>query len=474
MAEAADVFVDLVDQIKDRSATYEAYHAYWQGASAIAINSDEFRSRFGTLFSNLVTNICRPVIEIAESRIRIVEWEGEDGEQAQDIWKANRMPVESRWVMQDAMVKGESFVIVMPDDAGNPTIYPQVSEQVAVLYDAEDPRQRIAAMKWWVIAELENGREKEYARVNVYFDDRIEKYRSKRSASTLEAKLDKYTLIETEYHDLEEVPVYQFSVNWDQSDGMGRSDIADVTPLQDALNKTLLDLMVTSEYTSAPQRWATGIEIPLDPKTGKPQQTYRSGADRLWTAPNDAARFGQFQAGDMSGYRQMIETLIDHAAFVSRTPQYALFRMANYPSGEALKTVEAPLRSRVMDHQAEFDAVWTEVMDAAMRIAGRAEANAEPRWLPANHPFNTSEFLEELKIKAEVLGVPQEMLWIEAGYTMEQIARMKTMRSEEAATEFNVAEFAAAELLSGAVPAPTVGGLAPDQAAPADAGFTEQ
>src|SRR5690606_16802977 len=87
-------------------------------------------------------------------------------------------------------------------------------------------------------------------------------------------------------HTVGEVPMFQFSVSYDLHTGRGRSDLTDGLPLIDAINKTMLDMLVASEYTAAPQRWATGVEIPLDPKTGLPMKTYQSGADRLWTAPN--------------------------------------------------------------------------------------------------------------------------------------------------------------------------------------------
>ena len=52
--------------------------------------------------------------------------------------------------------------------------------------------------------------------------------------------------------------------------GGGMSDLQAVTPLQDAINKLLADMLVNSEFVAYPQRYATGIEIPTDPATGRP------------------------------------------------------------------------------------------------------------------------------------------------------------------------------------------------------------
>lgn len=43
------------------------------------------------------------------------------------------------------------------------------------------------------------------------------------------------------------------------------SEIEDLKPLVDALNKSLADMMVTSEYVGRPRRWATGVELVEEP-----------------------------------------------------------------------------------------------------------------------------------------------------------------------------------------------------------------
>ena len=55
------------------------------------------------------------------------------------------------------------------------------------------------------------------------------------------------------------VPVVPFPNLGEGSFGM--SELRDVVPLQDALNKTLLDMLVGSESQALPQRYALGLEI---------------------------------------------------------------------------------------------------------------------------------------------------------------------------------------------------------------------
>lgn len=467
---AAEVFTTLVDDLKDRAALGAYYHGYYRGEQVLPIDVSEFRSKFGAVFSEFRANFARPIIDSAEGRLRFTEFGDGKGvaKDALRLWQANRMTSESKWVMTDALVWAETFVIVMKDEDGKPAMWPQAPGHVGVLFDPVNPRRKVAAIKWWVekVADPENGvlRPQDYVRVNLYFEDRVERYISKSQGELLDPDFTKYVSQGTTKHDVGEVPVFPFRANYDLTEDAGRSDLADAVGYIDAITKTVLDLLVSSEYTAAPQRWATGVEIPLDPKTGEPMESYRSGADRLWTAPNELAKFGQFQGGEMTGYRDALASLVSQVAHISRTPLYAMMEPAGeYPADAALKTSEMSLRQRVADHQEGFTYAWAEAMVALLRLDGiTAEvADVLPRWLPVNAPFATRELLEEVKVKVEVAGVPEEQAWRELGYTEDEIDAMKAMREEEAALGLDVAAAGQADaIVAGAPPAgDALGGL---------------
>lgn len=475
---AEEVWDDLVSLVVDRSDDYANYYDYWNGSQDLPVNSSEFQSRFGTFFTNFRDNLARPIIEAAESRVRIIEFgDGEDlAADAGTIWRRNKMKSRLHEVNEEALVKGDAFVIVLPraSDANLAGIYPQVTDSCAILWSEVDPDEKVAGIKWWVdeMYPTETSENTQpFIRVNLYFDDRIERYVTTQQTDTLVEDFDKYREYDDEgawktTHKVGQVPMFQFSVNYDINTGRGRSDLADAAPLIDAVNKTLLDLMTASEFTAAPQRYATGVEIPIDPQTGEPKKVYNAGADQLWTSPNEGARFGQFQSGDLKAYKEAIMTLVEHLAHTSRTPVYALLREDEWPAGEAMKTAEGPLRGRVQDHQDDFGVVWADVMAAALGIEGaRLEDEdvfeLDPRWLPPNAPFATREHLEELKVKGEVLGVPEVMLWMEAGYDADEIALMLDLRKAEASLGLDAAaDLQAQTVIDGAGPADQeVGGV---------------
>lgn len=482
---AADVWADLVAIVKERAAHYTLLEDYYKGEQALPIDPTELRSRFGQTFSEFRDNLAKPVIEAAEGRVRVQDFGTGDGlsKDARRVWDSNRMKVESTWIHKEAMVKGDGFVIVLPQEDDTAGIWPQVSESMALLMNPTYPRRKDAALKWWVMTtEDPDGKERSYVRVNLYFDDRTERYVCAKEGTLLEDDLDKYQRYETEGawstpHEVGEVPVFAFQPNYCLSDGAGVSDLEDAMPLIDLINKSFLDMAVASEFTSAPQRWATGVEIPLDPKTGEPKSLYKAGGDTVWTAANEGASFGQFGAGSLQSFKSSLETLVEHLSVVSRTPMYYLMAMANWPSGEMLRSIEAALRQRVQDHQDAFTLVWQDIMAASLRLEGIEVtdddlAELTPEWLPANAPFATREHLEELKVHVEVLGIPEEMAWRKAGYSQKEIAEMLRMREEQAALGIDVASElqAAAVIDQAALGGPAVddveAGLAPDVANP--------
>lgn len=471
MATAAEVWPHLVTLIKNRKAEAREMHQYYMGEQDLPLDVAQLKSKFGVQFASFRDNLARPIIDSAETRIRIQDIDNTD---AWQIWHENEMGSESKMIHTDALVMGRAFVVVLPNEDGTPGIYPQITEACAILYDPDNPRKKLAGMKFWVDEELDSrANPTKRVRVNIYFEDRIERYQSVKESESLEVHFDKYEPIEgpdwATRHPVGEVPMFEFRANFDVSSQETRSDLKDAAPIIDAINKTFLDMMVASEYTAAPQRWATGVEIPLDPTTGEPLQSYQSGADQLWTAANEQARFGQFEPGQLNAYKAAIDTLVDHLVYISRTPKYALAGESKYSSGENLRVIENPLRSRVSDHQETFTVAWQKVLAAALRL-NDIEVDfwdITLTWLPANAPFATDERLNEMKLKVETLGIPQEQAWKEMGYTQEEIDLMKDMREEEAALGFDTFDVAAtgalgeAQNLEPVGPEP-VGGLAPE------------
>ncbi len=219
------------------------------------------------------------------------------------------------------------------------------------------------------------------------------------------------------------MPVFHFANNAGLGK-FGKSELADVIPLQDALNKSITDMLVAMEYVALPQRWATGLEVDIDPIPGKPRVPFTPGVERIWTVGDENVRFGQFDAANLQQFLGVSNDFRAEIARVSGTPfHYLMLEQGAWPSGEAMKTAEARFLAKVQDRMASFGNSWEDVMRLALRMKGLGEGRLSTQWKdPA--PKSEKEHVDSLLVKQQ-LGVPQEQLWREAGYSDEDIEAMK-------------------------------------------------
>jgi hypothetical protein len=231
---------------------------------------------------------------------------------------------------------------------------------------------------------------------------------------------------------------------------MGRSELTPVVGNQNAINKLRFDALVASEFVAFPQRWATNIEVPIDEKTGKPSQPFKPGVDSLWvvTRPSPerameygdrvpAPAFGQFPAADMAPYTRLIEEEIGIMASNSRTPYHYLLGepTAVPPSGESLKSSEAPLVKKVNAAAVHFGEAWEEVMRLALRVKGQNRkadrSNAgETIWKDPetrNEAARTDAILKQFQ--AGLLS--EDFAMAELGYSQQQIDQNKAQKEAE-------------------------------------------
>ena len=121
----------------------------------------------------------------------------------------------------------------------------------------------------------------------LYLPDRIVKYRAAKAASTLDASQyengqtpsvlaapQNWRVDQTIPNPLGVVPVVQFT-NRPALLTEGRSDLVDVIPLQDAVNKLRSDMLVAAEYAAYRQRFVVGLELEVDEETGQVTPPFR-------------------------------------------------------------------------------------------------------------------------------------------------------------------------------------------------------
>ena len=94
------------------------------------------------------------------------------------------------------------------------------------------------------------------------------------------------------------------------------------------------------------QRWVAGIEVALD-ADGKAIPPFKSGADRLWVAPDANSKFGDFKEADLEQFLKVKDSFRIDIASVTGTPvHYLMPHMRGQPSGETLRRSETRFSQR--------------------------------------------------------------------------------------------------------------------------------
>lgn len=446
-----------IKALKSRNKATKTYKDYYAGRQPLTYASDSYRDYFAKMVSSYRENLCPAIVDAISDRLQLTgmtietQDEPENQEpgpppqgtlelagQPQDppteqelagaalwaIWKANRMGWRAGQVHKEASKTGDAFVMVARDPITEaPRIYPQDSDRVHAHYDAETEMVDWAIKIWCD----DDGT----GRCNYYAPEATYRFRANRrgrpgtadglpSEQTMWLPLDEEPVVTNPQG---RVPVFHFANNADVGQ-YGISDLSDVLPIQDALNKAVSDMLVAGEFAAYPQRWATGLTEEKDPTTGKPIAGFKPGLDRLWSAGDPEAKFGAFPEANIEQMIAEQQRFKSAAADVVGVPaHYMMMTPTEWPSGESLKTAEARFVAKIKDRQVAFGSVWEDVLAFCATLAGlELPGQIEIMWTDAS-PRSDVDAATVATLK-KGLGVSNEQLQRELGYTEEEIKRM--------------------------------------------------
>lgn len=445
-----------------RRPVIEKAERYYDGAHNLAFAGEKFLEAFGGLFDAFADNWCGVVVNAPEERMEVqgfrVNRSTTADDQAKKLWEANELDLQSGMGHLDGLISGAFYVTTWYGEKGPggeevPEITVDSSTMTVVECHPKIRRRRTAALR----AYLDDDG---YEHAELFFPEAVYLFRSKakrtagsavdpgRAQWVIEDQLDVRSDLDSSgkmANPLGVVPVVEFlnmprltisrRAGW-----AAHSELASVMPLQDAVNKLVADMLVASEFAAFPQRHLTGYEPDdqLD-ANGKPTgQTlppnFKSGPGKLWWLEEENAKFGQFEAADLSSSVTSIELMVQHIASISATPPHYLRASADRLSGESIKSAESGLVAKVRRKCRGWGAGWEEVMRLAGKIGGIAElAGAQSMETIWRDPETRteSEHVDAVSKKAGAgLEVPAPQLWEELGYTPEQVARFPAMRAQ--------------------------------------------
>ncbi|BBY61159.1 phage portal protein [Mycolicibacterium sarraceniae] len=439
MTTQTELLTDLMQRLDAPAARYADLDRYYTGKQPLAFLSPEAKTALGNRFGVMASNIPRLSVTALAERLRITGFSG-DAELWAD-WVRNDLDQTSGVAHREALLLGDSYVIVWADQFGNPNVTVESAKQVAVLTDP-GTRQTVAAVKRW-----EDTRAKTTEAV-MYLPDRIIRLRANQAGATSTG----FQTVDEIANPLGVVPVVNLR-NTDRIIGdWGSSEIDDLKPLVDALNKSLADMMVTSEYVGRPRRWATGIELTEEPvldddgnpvldEDDQPVMTEVNPipeGNRAMISENDAAKFGQLAAADLAGYEASVRVILGQIMAVSTLPAHYVGVFTDNPaSADALRAAEASLTARAEARQATFGRAWEQVARLIVAVRDGRDPNLiddiRVQWADAATRSVAQEADAVVKLYSAGL-LPASYALGKLGYSDDQIAEIRTARTQDSPT----------------------------------------
>jgi hypothetical protein len=432
----------VFDTITAKRRTYSDNFNYYDGDQPVMYSTQAMREVFRNLDARFTLNFCAVVIDAVKERIAFKGYTVKDqtaNTALSDLLTDQDLLNEADETHEAALVCGEAFVIVWPQldgtgqETGRAEIFYNDPRNVAVFYDPANPKQAAFAGKMW-------SDDTQYHHMTIYYPDHLEYYVTQKASETsggsdiseksftpdlsragVVVNGSEITWPLNPY--APDLPVFHFQLE----KRIVKSDIKNVIPLQNGMNKLMADMMITSEFAAWPQRYiisqadTTALQV-------KPGTILNIPAG---LQGEQASSAGEFQAAPLSNYLDGVDKLIGYTSSITNTPKHYFDPSGDAPSGEALIAMEAPLNKKAQDRIDKFSPVWQRIAAFALRIQGMT---VNPRDITVN--FAAPETVQP-KTQADIIKtnvdstIPLETALKKAGWSDTEIEAMKKVRDEE-------------------------------------------
>ena len=381
------------------------------------------------LIKDLKDNMCKIVVDSITARLQLDGFQI-DNEETQgwcdDYFAKERVTGIAKAVHRDTVIYGDSYVLVWVNDKGKPVLSHERPYNMAVKYDINGYIEY--AIKW-IIERLSDTKTKSH--FWLYTNDAI--YKFSYDGQTIPSTFNWLQLDYEIQNPFKQIPVFHF-YNGIRKDAFCRSDLGDVVPLQIALNKEIQSREMASDFNAFKQKYVIGDTIAVGPD-GKPEAPFKSSVDNIWVFTNPETKVGEFSTTDLGNYTATINDIREEISRVSRVPFHIMGLGGNFPSGEALKTAEAPLIAKIKDKQLFFGDIWEDVFRFLCEIAKKPCETIQALWTDMT-PHSELEQWQIALLKKDA-GVSSNQILIEQGYTQDEIDEFNRIKAEQSQMAFN-------------------------------------
>jgi hypothetical protein len=201
------------------------------------------------------------------------------------------------------------------------------------------------------------------------------------------------------------VPVAHFK-NKGVGFSFGKSELHDLIPAQDALNKMVLDEIAGADVEGFGMITLSGGR--------PPDEDFEIGPRKILWSPDGV--WGEIDAGDLVALSDMVHNFIVRIAQLSRTPLQYFQSTKQIASGETQRAYDMGIVSKAENRSKHFGVAWQNAMKIALRLDN---VYGDGSW---------SEEQQEALLDGAPLISP---IFLKAGGTGQATANLLTGDSEE-------------------------------------------
>lgn len=401
--------------IRNKRSDLDLLWSYVDGPQPLKYSTERLTDYFSNINTHFEINWCSVIVNSVLDRMQITGFrtgQKQIDDQLTELFDKLHLDIEADKAHYASLSTSQAYIIVWMTEAGKIVAYYNDPRLCHVFYDESDPSLKTYAAKWF---NRSDGKQE----ITLYYTDRIEHWVSnKAQTGTGLDKPNAFELESSEVNTYGVIPVFEL-----KSEG----EIFKVLTIQDAINKLFADMMVSSDFATAPLRWYIGNADPGSIKNAPNLWAWFPAGD----GQGQQSSVGQFEATGLGNYSTEIDNLANRMFVITRTPKHYLMNTGANVSGEALLAMEAPLLKKVEKRQRTFASQWQEVVAFLAQLKGQA---IDPDMVSViwQRAESTQPYTEAQTMQLMVnTGIPLVTYLRRAGWTDAEIKSLETDKAAE-------------------------------------------
>lgn len=431
-----------VTEILKHAPEYQKAYRYWRGKQDEVFASPNLRAQlYQANQGRYDVSIGKRVVSAVTDRLEVTSVDVDDAmsKDLEDLQISNHMDIKQPDLFQKAVTYGDMYVTVWPepgDDDSEVEIVLRSPEVMRAFYDDENEDKLLYVGLTWLPRDRRR-------RVTLFYDDRIERYISKKKEeSTSPTKAKDYMPYTPdandpegwyEPHDYGRVPVFHLRT----ATPYGISELEDVYGAQNLLTKQIVTLAAATEGYGWPLRAALSKAGTLGDRSAaagwddqqnvpvSSQLNARQRGPNIRSNPGDIIKLQDTDAlvslppADVNNFVQPIELALTLVNTVSGKNVYSHNATRSDASGVAQQERDRPLVKIVQAYQRLFGAALKDMYEFALLVRGHADAVVTLAWSEAQLVDDVQS--ANTAVAKQAAGVPQDETLVEMGYLPKQV-----------------------------------------------------